>query len=283
MFRIGDFSQLGQVSVRMLRHYDELGLLKPAYVDQWTDYRYYTIEQLPRLHRILALKDLGLPLDQIGHLLDDDVPLPYLRRLLEARQAELDRTIQAEQARLHRVASRLQELEETGKPSPYDVVVKRVDALTFVSARMIVPSVAYMPQYRHNLSEALYQWLDRYQVAPAGPELVLYHLQEFVETDIDMEYGIIVPRTALKFYRMDVSLTEMNVGELPPVDEMACVVHSGMLHEIPRALSALYRWVGTNGYSSSGAYRELHLWGRETDSVNVQPVTVELQLPISRI
>ena len=62
LFKIGDFSQIGQVSVRMLRHYDELGLLKPAYVDRLTDYRYYSLEQLPKLNRLLALKDLGFSL-----------------------------------------------------------------------------------------------------------------------------------------------------------------------------------------------------------------------------
>ena len=59
MFRIGEFSKLGQVSTRMLRHYDQLGLLKPSDTDQFTSYRYYTIEQLARLNRIIALKGLG--------------------------------------------------------------------------------------------------------------------------------------------------------------------------------------------------------------------------------
>jgi DNA-binding transcriptional MerR regulator len=283
MFKIGDFSQLGQVSVRMLRHYDELDLLKPAHVDPWTEYRYYTIEQLPRLHRILALKDLGLPLEQIGTLLDDNVPLPYLRRLLQQRQAELDQHIQAEQARLARVAARLQELEEAGRPSPYDVIVKRVEALTLVSAHAIVPTLADMPRCRHRLSEELYAWLEQHRVAPSGPELVLYHIPEFVETDIDLEYGMIVPPGAIKHRVADAPLTTMNVRELPAVAEMAYVVHSGMIHDIPHALAALYRWIGTHGYTSSGAYREVHLWGRETDSVNVEPIVVELQLPIARI
>jgi DNA-binding transcriptional MerR regulator len=283
MFKIGDFSQLGQVSVRMLRHYDELGLLKPAHVDPWTEYRYYTIGQLPRLHRILALKDLGLPLDQIGTLLDDDVPLPYLRRLLQQRQTELDQQIQAEQARLTRVAARLQELEEEGKPSPYDVIVKRVDAITLVSARVVVPTLADMPPYRHRLSEELYGWLDQHHVKPSGPELVFYHIPEFVETNIDLEFGIIVPPSAIKHRVADAPLSTMNVRELPEVAEMAYVVHSGMIHDIPHALTALYRWVGTHGYTSSGAYREVHVWGRETDSVNIEPIVVELQLPIARI
>jgi DNA-binding transcriptional MerR regulator len=216
MFKIGDFSQLGQVSVRMLRHYDELDLLKPAHVDPWTEYRYYTIEQLPRLHRILALKDLGLPLEQIGTLLDDNVPLPYLRRLLQQRQAELDQHIQAEQARLARVAARLQELEEAGRPSPYDVIVKRVEALTLVSAHAIVPTLADMPRCRHRLSEELYAWLEQHRVAPSGPELVLYHIPEFVETDIDLEYGMIVPPGAIKHRVADAPLTTMNVAGSAP-------------------------------------------------------------------
>jgi DNA-binding transcriptional MerR regulator len=80
MFRIGDFSQLGQVSIRTLRLYDELNLLKPAQIDKFTGYRYYTIDQLPRLNRILALKDLGLSLDQIGDLLKRDLPADQLPR-----------------------------------------------------------------------------------------------------------------------------------------------------------------------------------------------------------
>ncbi|HRE27216.1 MAG TPA: MerR family transcriptional regulator, partial [Anaerolineales bacterium] len=66
MIRIGDFSKLSQVTVKALRLYDEMGLLKPVVVDTFTSYRYYEFNQLPRLYRILALKDLGLSLEEIG-------------------------------------------------------------------------------------------------------------------------------------------------------------------------------------------------------------------------
>lgn len=59
MFKISDFSRLSLVSAKALRYYDELGLLKPARVDESTGYRYYAASQLPRLNRILALKDPG--------------------------------------------------------------------------------------------------------------------------------------------------------------------------------------------------------------------------------
>jgi DNA-binding transcriptional MerR regulator len=81
MFKIGDFSKLSQVSVRMLRYYDEQGLLKPARTDRFTDYRYYAADQLPRLNRILALRDLGFTVDQIRRLLDEAVTSEQERRL----------------------------------------------------------------------------------------------------------------------------------------------------------------------------------------------------------
>ena len=70
MFRIGEFAQIAQVSGRQLRFYDQLGLLQPAHIDAQTGYRYYSIRQLPRLNGILALKELGLSLEQIGPLLE---------------------------------------------------------------------------------------------------------------------------------------------------------------------------------------------------------------------
>jgi DNA-binding transcriptional MerR regulator len=73
MFTVGEFSRIARVSKRLLRYYDEIGLLKPIHIDKFTGYRYYSAEQMPRLNRILALKDLGLSLDQIQRLLKDQV------------------------------------------------------------------------------------------------------------------------------------------------------------------------------------------------------------------
>src|SRR5512135_1263810 len=100
MLKIGEFSRLSRVSVRMLRHYDQLGLLKPSQVDPLTNYRYYSAGQLPRLNRILALQELGFSLEQIGELLNENVPAEQLRGMLRLKRAEVEQGIQAEQARL---------------------------------------------------------------------------------------------------------------------------------------------------------------------------------------
>src|SRR6185295_8996279 len=90
MFTVGEFSQLAQVSKRLLRYYDEIGLLKPIHVDAATGYRYYSAEQMPLLNRILALKDLGLSLDQIQRVLSDNVSTDEIQGMLLLKKAEVE-------------------------------------------------------------------------------------------------------------------------------------------------------------------------------------------------
>src|ERR687894_1520910 len=100
MFKIGEFSKLSRVSVKALRLYDELGLLKPASVDQFSGYRYYSAEQLPRLNRILVLKELGFSLEQIGQLLREELTTAQLHAMLRLKQAELTQRLEADRLRL---------------------------------------------------------------------------------------------------------------------------------------------------------------------------------------
>ncbi|MBD2251706.1 MerR family transcriptional regulator [Nostoc parmelioides] len=279
MFKIGDFSRLGQVSVRMLRHYDDLGLLKPAHVDRFTDYRYYKIEQLPRLNRILALKDLGLTLEQIANLLEKDLPSEQLQHLLQLKQEELHQQLQDTQARLNRLSARLHQLEQEGQPSPYDVIVKSVPACCIASARHIVPSAGEMPKYRGMLIRQLYNWLEQQNITPIGHEMVIYHVSEYTETNIDMEFTIAIPEPIQLIG--ETAQGAITVRQLPAITQAASVVHSGMIHDITQAIAALFTWIGTNGYSSNGAIREIHLFGPETVRVRDHPVVVELQIPIA--
>src|SRR5688572_28513677 len=111
MFKIGEFSKIAQVSGRLLRYYDEIGLLKPQHIDKWTGYRYYTANQLPRLNRILALKELGLSLDQIQQLLDEDIGTDEIRKLYLERKAQLEQSLRDELVRLQQVQLRLNQLD----------------------------------------------------------------------------------------------------------------------------------------------------------------------------
>lgn len=140
MFKIGDFSKLSRVSIKALRLYDQLGLLKPAQVDDFTGYRYYSAEQLLRLNRILALKDLGFLLEQISQILSDPLPSAQLQGMLRLRQVELQEVIATETSRLDRVAARLKQIEQETTMSNYEVVLKPVEAMQVISIREILPS-----------------------------------------------------------------------------------------------------------------------------------------------
>lgn len=286
MLKIGDFSQLGQVSVRTLHHYDERGLLKPARIDDWTGYRFYSVEQLPRLNRILALKDLGFSLDQIGRLVDDDVPAEQLRGMLALKQAEIERQLSAGRTRLLRVEARLRQIEQEGEPSPYEVVLKKTAPQTVASTRTTVPTLEDMPTIRCDLYDELYESLERRRVEPGTPEYALYHTVEYMDRDIDMEAAVAVNGGAER--SPDGAEDRLAFRVLPAVREMASVVHEGSAWEIPRAISALFGWIGANGYATAGPYRELHLYGRENDlfradSANVDSLLVEIQVPVQAV
>src|SRR5512135_2086797 len=126
MLKIGDFSRLAHVTVKTLRHYGKVGLLRPAWIDRFTGYRYYSLQQLPKLNRILALKDLGFTLEQIGPMLGGNLSAQELRQILGSKQAELAGRVQVEQTRLAQVEGRLKQIEKEGSLPEYEVAVKRV-------------------------------------------------------------------------------------------------------------------------------------------------------------
>jgi DNA-binding transcriptional MerR regulator len=177
MFKIGEFSRLGQVSTRMLRHYDQLGLLKPSQTDKFTSYRYYTIDQLARLNRIIALKELGFSLEQVAQLLDREGELSpeKLRGMLTMRRAEIERELQDKHMQLAEVEARLRQIEQEGQPSPYEIVIKSVSAQPVASIRQIVPRMSEMGYYCRTMYAELYAALARNGITPLQPEITLYH------------------------------------------------------------------------------------------------------------
>src|ERR1051325_3753556 len=131
MFRIGEFSQIARVSGRLLRYYDNIGLLRPDRTDPARGYRYYSAQQLPRLNRILALKDLGLSLDQIAKLIDEKISAQEIRGMLMLKKAEIEQSLHEETTRLRHIESRLKQIEEQGSLADYDVVIKSARAQPF--------------------------------------------------------------------------------------------------------------------------------------------------------
>src|SRR3954469_22204676 len=160
MFTIGDFANLGRVSVRMLRHYDAIGLLRPAQVDPHTGYRYYAAAQLSLLNRVIALKDLGFTLQQVQVIIDEQVGAGELRGMLRMRRAQLAAGLAEDNARLARVDARLRMIETEGHMDTGDVVLKSIPAVRVVE--LSAPAASYDgPDITVALSPLYPQLMDR--------------------------------------------------------------------------------------------------------------------------
>ena len=283
MFKIGDFSRLAQVSVRMLRHYDKLGLLTPGQTDKWTGYRYYTIDQLPRLNRIVALNGLGLTLQEIGDLLGGGNALPpeQLRGMLMLRRVELERELEERRWQLASVEARLQQIEQENEPDPYEIVVKSVEPLPVASLRLVIPTVQEVGYYCQTLYGQLYRQLATAGVAWGGPELTLYHNDEYTETDIDMEVAAPVDGALVDAAP---SVDHLAFRELPGHDLVAALVFEGQFEEVIGPIQALLRWIGMHRHAPAGPLRELHLSGpAHADEGSKALPVIELQAPIVKI
>jgi len=272
MIRIGVFSKLSRVSIKTLRYYDDMGLLKPVSVDEWTGYRYYAFEQLPRLNRILALKDLGFSLTEISELLDEDVSLEQLRGMLRVRQSEAQQRIRDEQERLERIEARLKQIEMESKMSEYDVVIKKVDPVMVACLRETIPS--YSQQGR--LWKALEGYLAMHHVRPSGPCFTLYLDEEYKESEVD----------TMACEPINVDLAEssrIKVHEVPGVEMMACTVHHGPFTTIGEAHSAIHKWIDNNGYRVNGPERELYINPAKGGSQTDPKTVTEIQYPIEKV
>ena len=182
MFRIGEFSQIARVSGRLLRYYDSIGLLRPQRIDPETGYRYYSAGQLERLNRILALKELGLSLDQVARMLDDKISAAEIRGMLALKKAELERSLAEEAARLRHIESRLTQIEQQGSLGDYDVVVKSGVATPVLSTRAVYPTFDEVIAALREISLAV-----RTHVAAAAREnmVVIAHC-DFDDENLDL-------------------------------------------------------------------------------------------------
>ncbi|HTD19680.1 MAG TPA: helix-turn-helix domain-containing protein, partial [Ktedonobacteraceae bacterium] len=189
ILKIGEFARVGQVSIATLRHYDQCGLLKPNALDPDTGYRYYSLDQLRRLNRILALKELDFPLEQIARLLEEDLSLEQLRGMFTLKQAQTQQLIDTEQARLTRLATRIRQIEQEGKMPAYDVILKQVNPLLIASIRDRIPIISE----RGHLYETLSAYLDQQSVQSSQPDLLLLHSRHQLhdeEMSIDVEVAM---------------------------------------------------------------------------------------------
>lgn len=271
MYKIGEFSRLSRITVKTLRHYDDEGLLKPATVDRFTGYRYYSAGQLPDLYQILSLKDLGLSLEQIRTLLGQGVPAAELRGLLRLKQAEVQQTIDDQQGRLARITARIQQLDQEETMTSYEVVIKEVPALHVAGLRDTVADYGS----QRPLWDELMGYVYGNGGKPAGPCLTVYFDEEYKESDVDLE---VVQPVAGPLG----SGGRVQVYDLPAVAAMVSTVHTGPYSGFNDAYGALMQWIAANGYQVAGPNREVYLRGAGDEGVAPEDFVTEIQFPVAK-
>jgi DNA-binding transcriptional MerR regulator len=275
MFLSGEFSQIARVSKRLLHYYDEIGLLKPAHIDPRTGYRYYSARQLPRLNRILALKDLGLALDHIARMMQTDVSDEEIHGMLLMKRAELEQTLLEEMQRLRRIEARLRQ-NQMSDDVP-DVVVKSIPAQLFLSIRAILPSPEEMLQLVQHIQRILPSKVDQRVL---GPLVGVVYTDGFTLRNNDVEFGYLLKKPV----EAPIALSEEYVlrqHELPAVQTMATAVQTGGPDLVFVALGRIAQWIEANGYRIVGPYREI---GVELPVSGIfDEMVVEVHMPIEKI
>ena len=259
------------MTVKTLRYYDQIGLLKPVRVDRFTGYRYYSAAQLPKLNYIVALKNLGLSLDEITTLVDDNLTPTQMRDIFILKQAELRQKVSETQRRLEQVEKLLKQIEHDGKMPDYQIVLKKVEPMKIASVRGTVPTYGDIMM----LGEKLLPLYKNHAAKIAGPFLAIYHDMEYREKDVDIEVAIPV--------NGDLEIEEpITVRELPGEDTVASMIHRGPYENIGEAYQALMTWCEANGYELAGPDRELYLASPPEVKDPADYVT-ELQQPVKKI
>jgi DNA-binding transcriptional MerR regulator len=274
VFRIGEFSRIARVSCRLLRYYDELGLLEPVRIDHDTGYRYYSASQLPRLNRILVLRDLGLSLEQIAHALRDDLPASELRGMLLLRRAEVEQSIEAESQRLRQIESRIAQIEAEGRLAADDVVLRREPARRLLSVRQTVASLADGVRLIRELLETVPRAVGR---GTLGQLVAIAHAPDFEPENIDVEFGFFLESEVGGPVRL-ADGRSLAVRDLPPVDRLAACVRIGPPQEAHLTTARIGRFIESSGYRISGPNREVFL--RRPSPDRMQESVVEMQFPV---
>lgn len=270
MFTIGEFARFGGLSVRMLRHYDEVGLLKPARVDPETGYRYYSAYQLPDLNRVLALKGLGFSLAEIERILAD-VTVDELRGMLTLRRSQLQAEVDAQLEMLTAVEARLRLIEKEGQMPSLEVITKQLPAERVIALKAPLPG--FGPENLRNVVndrfEELLELISQEDIEAGSPPFLFYsppddgEVERYVYCAIPVDEGVTAaPEPAELLY-------------LPPVERAATAMWEGRIADY-YPYPELARWLEDHDLTPVGDGRDrfIQLGGAD------QPYIMEMHWPV---
>lgn len=271
MLKIGDFSRIGQVTIKTLRYYDRIGLLKPVEVDKFTGHRFYAYSQLAMLRRIIVLKEMGLSLTQITQLLEDDLSPEQMRGIFRLKQAELLEELQQTQARLNRLETRLNQLEKEGKMPEYEVTLKEIPAQNVLSIRQNLADSSDIEHLFAEVGEAL----KSNGIKSDGAWMALYHHEGFRSEDLDVEIAVPVSTSTNTPIVLDGD-RKLTIRQLESHPSVATVIENGHNEKWDGSYDAMGKWLDDNAYDIELPTREVFL----TTPDDPSGWLIEIQFPV---
>jgi len=266
MFKIGEFSKLVHVSPRMLRYYEQNGLLQPAEIDRFTGYRQYTAVQIPLLSRIIELRDMGFGIEDIKTLLPKYDDHAAMKEALRQKQAQIQAALVVEQTKLSKIAALTAKLQEVNMV--YDVELKSLPAEKVLSLREIVHS----PEQETEQWEKLAAFIAKRKIDAVAIGYSIYHDDDSKETDVDIEIAVTVPS-------LGKDDGNYKFKELSTIPQAATVRFSGPYTGYYEAISKLAVWIEENGFAMAGGMRGLGIKSY-TNCDNEDDFLTELQIPV---
>lgn len=268
MYRIGMFSKLGRVTIKTLHHYDEVGLLTPAHVDEENGYRYYTTDQLFRLNEIVALRQMGFSIPEISAIVDGH----NIAGILTQRKAELENEAQNVTDQLFRLHHYINERKE-GQKMNYQAAIKEIPSYTVYSAKYTIPNYAALNEIMPSLGEKVGRANPGIQCVEPDYCFNVYLDGEYRETDINVE-----------IYQAVTSRGKDSDGvvfkDIPAVAAVS-VLHRGAYGKLGDAYAYAMQWVEQNGYQIIDNVRESYIdgiWNKD----NVDDWLTEIQVPVQK-
>lgn len=278
MLRIGEFSRLSQVPIKTLRYYDEIGLFKPSQIDKFTDYRYYALEQLAHIHSIMALKELGLSLEEIAQLLRENLSPEEIRGMYRLKHAEAQQRIREEQQRLAQIEFRLRQIEMKDALQTLDIVIKRIEPIHALTLRGHFPT--RQDGGVGKVGAAIQEAGGQGKIQIIGAGINIFYEDEFHGDYFDREIALPVAATHDPIVSLGAEGT-LRLRELPAIESAATYIHEGDYDTLNEKYLFLQRWAVENGYKVSGTWRFVYHRGPMHHADPSEYLT-ELQHPIER-
>jgi DNA-binding transcriptional MerR regulator/effector-binding domain-containing protein len=270
MYRIGLFSKIGKVTVKALRFYEEEGLLPPRRIDPATGYRYYDSSQIPRVHKIVALRQCGFSIPEIRQIVGGK----NVAALFAERRKRLECEVREASLQLSSIESYMESLGEDGTME-YEIVVKDLPGCIVYAMRTVVPSYDSYFDIIPKIGEELLRTNPEVRLVDDPPYcFIVYHDGEFKERDIDIEFCEAVDR-------IGIDTPIIGFKRIPRVPAAACVMHKGPYSTLGAAYAAVFKWIDDNGYAPADNPRESYIDGIWSSPAPGDWLT-EVQVPIER-